>query len=61
MSDGLIDTFAVAGTVDDVIAGLGPFAAAGLALPLAWHTLGPDPAWALEALARHVRPAVVPP
>jgi 5,10-methylenetetrahydromethanopterin reductase len=61
VSDGLIDTFAVAGTVDDVIAGLRPFAAAGLALPLAWHTLGPDPAWALEALAREVRPAVVAP
>jgi 5,10-methylenetetrahydromethanopterin reductase len=61
VSDSLIDTFAVAGTVDDVIAGLQPFAAAGLQLPLAWYTFGPDVDWALDALARDVRRAVVSP
>lgn len=58
VSEHLIDTFAVAGTVDDVISGLKPFADAGLDLPLAWYTLGPDRQWAIEALARQVRPAV---
>jgi 5,10-methylenetetrahydromethanopterin reductase len=61
VGDDLIDTFAVAGTVDDVVAGLAPFADAGLELPLAWHTLGPDVDWALEALARDVRPAILTP
>ncbi len=59
VSDHLIDTFAVAGGIDDVVAGLQPFAEAGLHVPLAWYTFGPDPVWALETLAREVRPAVV--
>ncbi len=59
VADSLIDSFAVAGTVEDVVAQLAPFAAAGLALPLAWYTFGPDPEWAIEALAGDVRPAVV--
>ncbi len=59
VADSLVDSFAVTGTVDDVVAQLEPFAEAGLALPLAWYTFGPDPDWAIEALAREVRPAVV--
>ena len=43
VSEQLVDTFACAGTVDDVVSQLGAFAEAGLDLPLAWHTLGPDP------------------
>jgi alkanesulfonate monooxygenase SsuD/methylene tetrahydromethanopterin reductase-like flavin-dependent oxidoreductase (luciferase family) len=58
VSEQVIDTFAVAGTPDDVIAGLGAFAAAGLDVPLAWHTLGPDPARAVQTLAEIVRPRV---
>lgn len=58
VSEGLIDVFAVAGTVDDVVTGLTRFADAGLQLPLAWYTFGPDVDWALEALARDVAPAV---
>lgn len=58
VSEGLIDTFAVAGTVDDVVAGLARFADAGLDLPLAWYVFGPDVDWAITALARDVRPAV---
>jgi 5,10-methylenetetrahydromethanopterin reductase len=61
VSEQLIDTFAVAGTVDDVIEGLLPFADAGLDLPLAWHTLGPDQASAIRLLAEQVRPAVLAP
>ncbi len=59
VSDHLIDTFACAGTADDVVAQLGAFADAGLDLPLAWHTLGPDPQAALELLAGPIRAAVV--
>ncbi len=59
VSEHLIDTFACAGTVDDVIEQLAAFGDAGLHLPLAWHTLGPDPDAALELLAGPVRAAVV--
>ncbi len=59
VSEGLIDTFACAGTVDDVVGQLAAFADAGLDLPLAWHTLGPDPQSALTMLAGPVRAAVV--
>lgn len=59
IDDELVDVFAVAGTVDDVVEGLRRFAPAGLSLPLAWYTFGPDVDWAIEALAREVRPALV--
>ncbi len=58
ISDHLIDTFAVTGTIDDVVSGLGRFADAGLQLPLAWYTFGPDVDWALQALASDVAPAL---
>ncbi len=59
VTEGLIDVFAVAGTADEVVAGLGPFASAGMDLPLLWHTLGPDADRAVEVLATEVAPAVV--
>ncbi|MGQ0847545.1 MAG: LLM class flavin-dependent oxidoreductase [Actinomycetota bacterium] len=59
VNDQLIDIFAVAGTVDDVIERLMPFARAGLQVPLAWHVFGPDRDWALAALAEQVRPALL--
>ncbi len=58
VTDGLIDVFAVAGTVDDVVAGLRPYVAAGMALPLLWHTFGPDAERAIEVLATEVAPAL---
>lgn len=58
VSDELIDIFAVAGTIDDVVTGLHRFADAGLQLPLAWYTFGPDVDWALQALAGDVADAV---
>ena len=58
VSDQLIDTFAVAGDTGEVIERLLPFGAAGMAMPLFWYTLGPDPTWAVEALAAEVLPAV---
>lgn len=59
VSEALVDTFAVAGTVDDVVAGYERFAGTGLTLPLAWYTFGPDVEWALEALAGPVRSALL--
>ena len=59
LSDSLVDVFAVAGTPDDVIERLGPFADAGLDLPLAWYTFGPDRDEGVRLLAEQVRPAVV--
>ena len=58
VSGQLIDTFAVAGDTDEVIERLLPFGAAGMAMPLLWYTLGPDPTWAVQALAAEVLPAV---
>lgn len=58
VSGQLIDTFAVTGDTDEVIERLMPFGAAGMAMPLLWYTLGPDPSWAVEALAAEVLPAV---
>ena len=58
VSGQLIDTFAVAGDTEEVIERLMPFGAAGMAMPLLWYTLGPDPTWAVEALAAEVLPAV---
>jgi alkanesulfonate monooxygenase SsuD/methylene tetrahydromethanopterin reductase-like flavin-dependent oxidoreductase (luciferase family) len=59
VNDDLIDTFAVAGTVDDVVEGFSRFIAAGLEVPLAWYTFGPDPDWAIDILASEVRPALL--
>ncbi|MCE2532368.1 MAG: LLM class flavin-dependent oxidoreductase [Acidimicrobiia bacterium] len=60
VSGQLIDTFAVTGDTDEVIERLMPFGAAGMAMPLLWYTLGPEPTWAVEALAAEVVPAVRP-
>ena len=58
INDHLIDTFSAAGDVDDVIGALRPFVAAGMSMPLLWYTLGPDPSWAVQALAREVVPHI---
>lgn len=59
VSEGLIDVFAAAGAVDDVVERLSAFAAAGLDLPLAWYTLGPDRAEGMRLLAEQVRPLIL--
>jgi 5,10-methylenetetrahydromethanopterin reductase len=59
VSDQVIDTFAAAGTIDDVTSGLRRFVDAGIALPLAWHVLGPDRERALGILAGPVRSALM--
>ena len=59
LSDSLIDAFAVAGTPDDVVEGLLAFEDAGLDLPLAWYTFGPDRATGIRLLAEQVRPGLL--
>ncbi len=54
ISDSLIDTFAAAGTPEDVAERVAAYRAAGLRTPLAWHVLGPDPDEALRLLASEV-------
>ena len=58
VSDQLIDTFAAAGTVEDVVSGVRRFVDAGIDVPLAWHVLGPDRERALALLAGPVRTAL---
>ena len=58
VSGQLVDTFAVTGDTDEVIERLMSFGKAGMAMPLLWYTLGPDPTWAVETLAAEVVPAV---
>jgi alkanesulfonate monooxygenase SsuD/methylene tetrahydromethanopterin reductase-like flavin-dependent oxidoreductase (luciferase family) len=59
VGDQVVDTFAAAGTVDEVVVGLQRWVAAGVDLPLAWYTFGPDRERALAALAGPVRTALV--
>ena len=59
ISESLVNVFAVAGTPDDAIEGLRPFEEAGLDLPLAWYTFGPDRNAGIRLLAEQVRPAIV--
>jgi 5,10-methylenetetrahydromethanopterin reductase len=59
ISDGLIDTFAAAGTPDHVTARLQEYVRAGLNGVLAWHVIGPDRARALRLLADEVWPHVL--
>jgi 5,10-methylenetetrahydromethanopterin reductase len=56
VSDQVIDTFAAAGTPDQVSARLRDYTRAGLRGVLAWHVLGPDRTEALRLLADEVRP-----
>ena len=58
VTDRLIDTFAAAGTPEDVARRLSEYSAAGLRGLLAWHVIGPDRARALRLLAGEVRPHV---
>jgi 5,10-methylenetetrahydromethanopterin reductase len=59
VGDQVIDTFAAAGTPDDVVRGLQRWVAAGIDLPLAWYTFGPDRESALRTLAGPVRDGLV--
>ncbi len=58
VTDGLIDTFAAAGTPDQVAARLQHFIEAGARGVLAWHVFGPDKAEGLRLFAEDVVPAL---
>lgn len=59
VSESLIDVFAAAGAVDEVVERFSAFADAGLDLPLAWYTFGPDRAEGVRLLAEQVRPRIL--
>jgi 5,10-methylenetetrahydromethanopterin reductase len=58
VTDGLIDTFAAAGTPDQVAAKLQHFVDAGARGVLAWHVFGPDKAEGLRLFAERVVPVL---
>jgi hypothetical protein len=58
VTEHLIDTFSVAGTPNEVVKGLMPYADAGLQMPLVWHTFGPNPTEALYTIAKEIRPGL---
>jgi 5,10-methylenetetrahydromethanopterin reductase len=58
VSDGLVDTFAAAGTSDDVIRRLAEYTAAGLRGVIAWHVTGTHRQSAIGLLADEVVPYV---
>jgi 5,10-methylenetetrahydromethanopterin reductase len=58
VSEHLIDTFSVAGTPNEVVKGLAPYADAGLQMPLVWHTFGPNSMDALSTIAKEIRPGL---
>jgi 5,10-methylenetetrahydromethanopterin reductase len=59
VGDQVVDTFAAAGTEADVTTGLRRWVSAGIDLPLAWYTFGPDRDQALRTLAGPVRAALL--
>jgi 5,10-methylenetetrahydromethanopterin reductase len=59
VTDGLIDTFAAAGTPEQVAARLQEYVRAGLRGVLAWHVIGPNRTLGLQLLASEVRQHVV--
>jgi 5,10-methylenetetrahydromethanopterin reductase len=59
VTEGMIDTFAAAGTPEHVAARLQEYVQAGLCGVLAWHVIGRDPARGLDLLANEVRGRVI--
>ena len=55
VTDGMIDTFAAAGTPQHVATRLQDYVRAGIRGLLAWHVIGPDRARGLQLLADEVR------
>jgi 5,10-methylenetetrahydromethanopterin reductase len=55
VTDGMIDTFAAAGTPEHVADRLQAYIGAGLRGVLAWHVIGPDRPRGLQLLAHEVR------
>ena len=58
LDDDIVAALAVAGTPEECIAGLEPYAAAGLKTPVLYHVLGPDRLASIDLIAERIRPAL---
>lgn len=58
LDDDIVAALAVAGTPDECIEGLKPYAAAGLRTPVLYHVLGPDRLASIDLIAERIRPAL---
>ena len=58
LDDDIVAALAVAGTPEECIAGLEPYAAAGLGTPVLYHVLGPDRLASIDLIAERIRPAL---
>ena len=59
LDDDVVAALAVAGTPDECIDGLKPYAAAGLKTPVLYQVLGPDRMASIDLIADRIRPALV--
>jgi 5,10-methylenetetrahydromethanopterin reductase len=56
IDDAIVRKVAIAGTPDDVLAGLKEFTGTGLTLPVAWEIVGPDRSRSLDLIAAEILP-----
>ncbi len=59
LPDDIVAALAVAGTPDECIEGLKPYAAAGLKTPVLYQVLGPNRMDSIDLIADRIRPALV--
>jgi 5,10-methylenetetrahydromethanopterin reductase len=59
LGDELVRKVAIAGTPDQVIAGLKQFVGSGLKLPIVWEIIGPNRRHSLNLIAKEVMPKLV--
>lgn len=58
LDDDIVAALAVAGTPEECIEGLKPYAAAGLRTPVLYQALGPDRLASIDLIAERIRPAL---
>ena len=58
LDDDIVAALAVAGTPEECIEGLKPYAAAGLGTPVLYKVLGPDRLASIDLIAERIRPAL---
>jgi len=59
LGDELVCKVAIAGTPDQVMAGLKQFVGSGLQLPIVWEIIGPNRRHSLNLIAKEVMPKLV--
>ena len=59
LDDDVVGALAVAGTPDECVDGLKPYAAAGVKTPVLYQVLGPDRMASIDLIADRIRPAFV--